>query len=143
MAHIIERPPTLNQKGVSEPVTKKKATDAQLRQMIRKIVREELQRMQGIGHSEWMEHESDFPRGKMAERPEPHESRGYPDPFDQGDLSPDHPPWASFGPLQPDPNRKHSQREEQPPRYPEWPGPYTPDLESSLGNPPYIPKRRK
>src|SRR5690606_8977939 len=63
--------------------------------------------------------------------------------FDQGDLSPDHPPWASFGPAQPDPTRKPSGRSDQPPRYPEWPGPYTPDPESGLDNPPYIPKRRK
>lgn len=122
-------------------MTKRKTTEAQLRQMIRKIVREELQRMQRMDDSEWMEDDPDFPqqRGKGPERPEAHESRGYPDPFDQGDLSPDHPPWVSFGRPQPDPNRK----QEQPPRYPEWPGPYTPDLESGFDNPPYIPKRRK
>lgn len=123
-------------------MSKKKANDAQLRQMIRKIVREELQRMQNMDDSEWMEQDPDFPP-KMAGRPDLHESRGYPDPFDQGDLSPDHPPWASFGPAQPDPTRKPSGRSDQPPRYPEWPGPYTPDLESELDNPPYIPKRRK
>lgn len=126
---------------MQRPVSKKKA-DAQLRQMIRKIVREELQRMRNADDPDWMEHDPDFPP-KVEHRPDFHESRGYPDPFDQGDLSSDHPPWASFGPAQPDPTRKPSGRSDQPPRYPEWPGPYTPDPESGLDNPPYIPKRRK
>jgi hypothetical protein len=121
-------------------VAKKKSSEAQLRQMIRKIVREELQRMQNLEDSEWME-DPDFPqpRGKMPERPEARENFDDSDPFDHGDLSPEHPSWVNFGRPQPDPSRKR----EQSPRVPEWPGPYTPDLETTLDNPPYISRRHR
>ena len=122
-------------------MTKKKDAETQLRQTIRKIVREELKRMQKMGDPEWMEHDLDLshPNRKMPDRPEPRDNFDSPDPFGHDDLSPEHPPWINYSRPQPDPNRKSA----HPPHYPEWPSPYTPDPESGFGNPPYISKRQK
>lgn len=122
-------------------MTKKKDAETQLRQTIRKIVREELKRMQKMTDPEWMDHDLDLahPNRKMPEGPTPRENLDYPDPFDQDDLSPSHSPWINYGRPQPDPNRKPA----HPPRHPEWPGPYSPEMESGFGNPPYISKRQK
>ena len=109
-------------------MAKKKSSEAQLRQMIRKIVREELQRMQNLEDSEWRIR-TFRNRGEDAGKAgRPGRTSMIPIRSITATCLRSIPLGSTSGRPQPDPSRKR----EQSPRVPEWPGPYTPDLETTL-----------
>jgi hypothetical protein len=115
-------------------MSRHKQTETQLRRLIRKMVKEELEKL----------FPTDFP--------------ALPDPDDEPALAHDHPfpppstrspnqagnppPWAVFGSPQPDPER-HPEKGRRPMPPPEWPVPFSPGMEPGMQPPPFIPGRNK
>lgn len=107
--------------------------EARLQNLIRRIVREELQRAKEMDHpqgfSQFKEHlispEASFK------------------PSEKQDLLDEPPPWAFFGAPQPDPKKKGMRRKQaprsRPSPYPRWPESDTPHLESRFDAPPFLP----
>lgn len=119
-------------------MTRKPSTgETKLRDLIRRIVKEELANMASQQlESEWLmnpEHFEPNPADRDGKRKksEPHPEHAE---WEDG-------PWAVFGPPEPDPSRLSRYKQQKPPVLPDWSDPYHPDF-NHFEAPPYMPKRR-
>jgi hypothetical protein len=131
--HRIHRSPNRPEERREIDMTRDNQTESQLRSLIRKMVKEELEKL--------------FPTDLSAP----------PDPLDDPAFAHDHlpppstrslkkagnpPPWAVFGSPQLDPERQ-PERKNRPMPPPEWPVPFSPGMEPGMDPPPFIPRRNK
>ncbi|SEN04299.1 hypothetical protein [Lihuaxuella thermophila] len=120
-------------------MTRKPSTgDTKLRDLIRRIVKEELAKMA-----------AQHPERNWLMNPEHSESRSgnHSDKRTKSELHPEYAewedgPWAVFGPPEPDPSHLSRYKQQKPPALPDWSAPYHPDF-NHFEAPPYTPKSRR